>query len=61
MARPKRQFTEEETKKEIFLSRAQIEEMYKKGEISLYTLLSCLTPGLICFEVSRKTNGNTIY
>ena len=59
MARPKRQVTDEKPKKEIFLSRQQIEEMYKKGEISLATLINCLTPGLMCFEV--KDNGNTIY
>ena len=60
MARPKRQFTDED-KKEIFLSHAQIQAMYLNDEISLKTLINCLVPGLICFEVSRKTDGDTIY
>ena len=38
-------------RKELFLSREQIKEMYLKGEISLATLINCLVPGLICFGV----------
>lgn len=49
MARPKR--------KEVFLSRKQIKEMYLKGEISLATLINCLTPGVICFEAKNDKDS----
>lgn len=47
--------------KEIFLSRAQIQAKYLNGEISLSTLISCLTPGLRCFENSGKVKNNVVY